>query len=107
MKPLANKIRPEEVGDFVGQKHLFGESGILTRVLVNNGAVPSMIFWGPAGTGKTTIAKMLLNRNDYFSVVISATNTGVPELKQIFQVAENKYKDFNKSTILFIDEIQK
>ncbi|MBR2141384.1 MAG: replication-associated recombination protein A [Rickettsiales bacterium] len=105
MKPLANKIRPEEVGDFVGQKHLFGESGILTRVLVNNGAVPSMIFWGPAGTGKTTIAKMLLNRNDYFSVVISATNTGVPELKQIFQVAENKYKDFNKSTILFIDEI--
>ena len=90
MQPLADKLRPEQLGDFVGQKQLFGERGILTRVLIENNPIPSMIFWGPAGTGKTTIAKMLLNREGYFSQVISATNTGVPELKQIFQIAENK-----------------
>ena len=105
MQPLADRIRPEQIEDFVGQNHLFGEKGILTRVLVNGSPIPSMIFWGPAGTGKTTIAKMLLSREDYFSEIISATSAGVQELKQIFQIAENKYKDFNKSTILFIDEI--
>lgn len=105
MQPLADKIRPEDISDFVGQKHLFGENGILNRVLTKDSLIPSMILWGPAGTGKTTIARILLSKENYFAEVISATNTGVQELKHIFQVAENKYKDFNKSTILFIDEI--
>lgn len=105
MQPLADKLRPNCIDDFVGQKHLFGSNGILTRVLVEDSPLPSMILWGPAGTGKTTIAKMLLSKNNYFNNTISATNVGVQELKQIFQIAENKYKDFNKSTILFIDEI--
>lgn len=104
MQPLADKLRPQIINDLVGQGHLRGEEGILTRIFKQN-QIPSMIFWGPAGTGKTTVAKLLVKNENYFSETISATNTGVQELKQIFQIAENKFKDFNKSTILFIDEI--
>ncbi|MDR1499187.1 MAG: replication-associated recombination protein A [Rickettsiales bacterium] len=104
MQPLADKIRPTTIDLLAGQEHLLGENGILTRVFEQD-KVPSMIFWGPAGTGKTTVARLLLKKENYFSVTISATNTGVQELKQIFQTAENKSKDFGKSTILFIDEI--
>ncbi len=104
MQPLADKLRPKDIKNLVGQEHLREKDGILSRVFEQN-QIPSMIFWGPAGTGKTTVARLLLNNENYFSKTISATNTGVQELKQIFQIAENKFKDFNKSTILFIDEI--
>lgn len=104
MQPLADKLRPTSIDLLVGQKHLLNENGILARIFKQN-KIPSMIFWGPAGSGKTTVARILLKQEGYFSQTVSATNTGVQELKQIFQIAENKYKDFNKSTVLFIDEI--
>lgn len=104
MQPLADKLRPQSIKELVGQEHLREKNSILSRVFEQE-KIPSMIFWGPAGTGKTTIAKLLLKNENYFSETISATNTGVQELKQIFQIAENKLKDFGKSTILFIDEI--
>jgi putative ATPase len=104
MQPLADKIRPTNISLLTGQEHLFGEDGVLTRIFSQD-KVPSMILWGPAGTGKTTVARLLLRKENFFSEIISATNTGVQEMRQIFQTAENKFKDFGKSTILFIDEI--
>lgn len=104
MQPLADKLRPNDISLLVGQEQLFGENGILTRVFRQD-RVPSMIFWGPAGTGKTTVARLLLEKENYFSEVVSATNVGVPDLKKIFDIAKNKYADFGKSTMLFIDEI--
>lgn len=104
IQPLADKLRPKTIENLVGQTHLLNENGILLRVLEQE-KIPSMIFYGPSGTGKTTIAKMLLNKENYFSEVISATSSGTPELKKIFDLAKNRLKDFGKSTILFIDEI--
>jgi putative ATPase len=104
MRPLADRLRPTDISFLVGQEELTGEDGILTRIF-NQEKIPSMIFWGPAGTGKTTVARLLLKKENYFSETISATNTGVADLKRIFEIARNKYTDFNKSTILFIDEV--
>lgn len=104
MQPLADKLRPKNINELVGQEHLLSDNGILNRIFQQE-KLPSMIFYGPAGTGKTTVAKMLLNKVGYFSEIISATNTGIPDLKKIFETAKNKLHDFGKSTILFIDEV--
>ena len=104
VKPLADKLRPKNINELVGQEHLLSENGILNRIFQQE-KLPSMILYGPAGSGKTTVAKMLLNKEGYFSETISATNTGIPELKKIFEIAKNKLHDFGKSTILFIDEV--
>lgn len=104
MQPLADKLRAKTVEELVGQEHLFTENSTLNRALSSD-FLMSMIFWGPAGTGKTTIAKLLIKKENYFSEIISATNIGVAELKKIFELAQNRLKDFGKSTIVFIDEI--
>ncbi|MDR3079197.1 MAG: replication-associated recombination protein A [Rickettsiales bacterium] len=104
MQPLADRLRPSDIALLVGQKQLFGENGILSRVFSQEN-IPSMIFWGPAGTGKTTVARLLLAKKNYFAETISATNSGVSDLKRIFELAKNRREDFNRSTILFIDEV--
>lgn len=105
MRPLADKLRPNDISLLVGQEQLLGENGILTRVFNQEDSVPSMIFWGPAGTGKTTVARLLMEKKNYFSETLSATNSGISDLKQIFTLAKNRLKDFGKGTLLFIDEI--
>ena len=104
MQPLADKLRAKNFSEVVGQEHLFIKNGTLERAF-NQDYVPSMIFWGPAGCGKTTVARLLLQKENYFSETISATNSGTSDLKKIFELAENRLKDFGKSTIVFIDEI--
>ncbi len=104
MQPLADKLRAKDFDEIVGQEHLFTENSTLTRAFKQD-FIPSMIFWGPAGSGKTTVAKLLLQKKNYFSEIISATNSGTSDLKRIFELAQNRLKDFEKSTIVFIDEI--
>ena len=104
MQPLADRLRAKSFLEVVGQEHLFTKNSTLERAF-NQKFIPSMIFWGPAGTGKTTVARLLLQKENYFSETISATNSGTGDLKKIFDIAENKLKDFGKSTIVFIDEI--
>lgn len=104
MQPLADKLRAKKYSEIVGQEHLFTKNATLERAF-NQNFIPSMIFWGPAGTGKTTIAKLLLQKENYFSEIISATDSGIGDLKKIFELAKNRLEDFGKSTIVFIDEI--
>ena len=104
MQPLADKIRAKRLEDLVGQQHLLGDDCILDRV-IKSGKIPSLILWGPAGCGKTTMARILCENENYFLEKISATSSGSADLKRIFDTAKYKLKDFGKSTILFIDEI--
>lgn len=102
-QPLADKIRPNDFQEITGQDHLFGENGIITRI-VNSGKIPSMILWGPAGCGKTTTAKILAKRSGLQIEFLSATNSGAADLRNVFEKAEKLKKD-GKGTILLIDEI--
>lgn len=103
--PLAERMRPQTLADFVGQEHLVGEGAMLTQ-LVAGGTLPSLIFWGEPGTGKTTLARILANSLDYDFVQISAVMTGVPELRKILERAR-RMKAQNRRTLLFVDEIHR
>ena len=105
--PLAGRMRPKSLEDYVGQEHLVGEKGSLTPIL-NSGHLPSMILWGPPGTGKTTLARLLASQKERSFYQLSAINAGVKEIREILQKAEQSGGLFtNKSPILFIDEIHR
>ncbi|HUI29040.1 MAG TPA: replication-associated recombination protein A [Candidatus Acidoferrales bacterium] len=103
--PLAERVRPQEFGEFVGQDHLVGENGTLRKML-DAGNVRSMILWGPPGTGKTTLARLIAGKlqADFFQ--INAVSSGVQELREIISTAE-KSLEAGRRTILFIDEIHR
>lgn len=104
--PLAERLRPETLEEFVGQEELIG-AGRMLRNLISNDEVPSMIFWGPPGSGKTTLARIIAKVTKSEFIQISATSSGLAELRTIFSAAEERAKFHNLRTILFIDEIHR
>jgi len=104
-RPLADRLRPESLDEVLGQDHLIGPGKPLTH-MVKTGHISSIIFWGPPGCGKTTIAKLLAHRSDLHFVVMSAINSGVAELRKVFVEADEQKKK-GVRTLLFIDEIHR
>src|SRR5580698_7975319 len=87
--PLADRLRPKTLSEVVGQDHLVGPDGALTRRIAS-GSLGSLIFWGPPGTGKTTVARLLAHETKFAFVQISAIFTGVAELKKLFEEARGR-----------------
>ncbi len=99
--PLAERLRPNSLDDFIGQQHLVGKEGIL-RKMIKSGRVPSMILWGPPGVGKTTLANIIANQLKVKFFVLNAVSSGVKEVRAIFEQAR-----LYTNPILFIDEIHR
>ena len=104
-RPLADRLRPKVLDDVVGQQHLIGPAGPLGRMLAQ-GHLSSIVFWGPPGTGKTTIARLLADRVGLHFEPMSAIFSGVADLKKIFEAARGR-RQTGKGTLLFVDEIHR
>src|SRR5512140_2295987 len=104
-RPLADRLRPTRLDEVVGQDHLLGPSGALIR-LVRGGSLGSLILWGPPGSGKTTVARLLAHETNLAFIQISAIFSGVAELKKTFEAARAR-RAIGQGTLLFVDEIHR
>jgi putative ATPase len=106
-EPLAERIRPKKLEDYISQQHLVGENGILTNH-IKKGIIPSLILWGPPGIGKTTLANIIAKESGRPFYTLSAISSGVKDVREVIEKAKNSGGLFTtKNPILFIDEIHR
>ena len=106
-EPLAERIRPKTLEDYISQQHLIGPHGSLTNQ-IKNGVIPSLIFWGPPGTGKTTLANIIAHESQRPFYTLSAISSGVKDVREVIEKAKQSGGLFtSKNPILFIDEIHR
>src|ERR1051326_7307213 len=104
--PLAARMRPRSLDEIIGQEHIIGPGTVLRRAIESD-HVPSMILWGPPGTGKTTLAEVIAGATHTYFIRLSAVTAGVVELRKAVETANERRKAYNQRTILFIDEIHR
>lgn len=105
-KPLAERLRPKTLDEYVGQKHLVG-SGAILRKMIDGGRISSFILWGPPGVGKTTLAQIIAHKLDTPFYTLSAVTSGVKDVRDVIDKARNNRFFSQASPILFIDEIHR
>lgn len=105
-KPLAERLKPQNLSDFLGQEHLFSKDSIFLDLL-NKKRLPSLLFWGPPGCGKTSLARIIVRDLKMDSIEVSATTCGAKVLKELGEKATLQFQNFAKKTLLFVDEIHR
>jgi len=104
--PLAERIRPKTLDEFVGQQHLVGKNGVI-RKLIESDQIPSMIFWGPPGCGKTTLAQLIANTTKSCFLSYSAATTTLDDVRKVVNQAKERWLAYSQKTIFFLDEIHR